>query len=174
MSRQTTGDVPGANARRYKSKEHWVIIDDDQRLGWIYSGIWPADGPTVDPTHTAYRHNGTYLFQDAEDMRNQANANIGLAALDPDAAVRFQRAIDRASAVSSRGFPVMVVITDGYDPLVYHNVSDQTPEREDEPVVGAKLLIEIDGEPHYMTVEEYAEYLADQERHQSYGGVPEA
>lgn len=68
----------------------------------------------------------------------------------------------------------MVVITDGYDPLVYHNVSDQTPEREDEPVVGAKLLIEIDGEPHYMTVEEYAEYLADQERHQSYGGVPEA
>lgn len=168
-----TGEVPGPNARRYRTKDHIVIIDPDDKRAWVY-GASMGEGVEVLPDHRHYNYNETYVFQGAEDMRILANS--GDAALDPDRAHWNQRALEHAAQFGSRQFPLMGIVV-GDQVLSYQNVHDVTPVTPDPLGVDEVTIswdVEIDGEIVRMDAEQYQQYLADQERHQTYGGVPEA
>ena len=172
---KTTGHVPGPNARRYRSKDHWIIVDPDSKRAWSYSrSAHGEDGPTVEAEHGSWPCTEAHLFEGNEDMR--ALANSGDKELDPELGVRNQRALDKAAEFASRSFPLLIVGLVDQSPWAFHNVVDMTPTTEvpgtTMPATNA-FYVDVDGDVVIMDAEQYAEYLADQERHETYGGVPE-
>ena len=172
---KTTGHVPGPNTKRYRSKDHWIIVDPDSRRAWSYGrNACGPDGPTVEAEHASWPCTEAHLFQHADDMRALANSGENL--LDPDLAKRNQRALDKAAEHSSRSFPVLIVGLVDQSPWAFHNVTDMTPVTDEpEATEGISFYVEnSDGTITTMNPEQYAEYIAEQHRHETYGGVPEA